>query len=81
MNEASVSDHWGLSRFGVRFRNEDVARVAAAVRGIGAPTVDLFSILDRPPAPELLMDDGLHFTLAGQKRLALEVIGGWSNVS
>jgi hypothetical protein len=29
----------------------------------------------------LLMDDGLHLTLAGQKRLAFEVIRGWSKVS
>jgi acyl-CoA thioesterase-1 len=81
VNEERVSNHWGLSRFGVRFRNEDVARVAAALRDIGAPTVDLFSILGTPPAPELLMDDGLHFTLAGQKRLAFEVLRGWSKLS
>jgi len=81
VNEERVSNHWGLSRFGVRFRNEDVARVAAAVRDIGAPTVDLFSIFGSPPAPELLMNDGLHLTLAGQKRLAFEVIRGWSSVS
>ena len=79
--EERVSNHWGLSRFGVRFRDEDVARVAAAIRDIGAPTVDLFSILGTPPAPELLMDDGLHLTLAGQKRLAFEIIRGWSKVS
>lgn len=78
VNEERVSTHWGLSRFGVRFRNEDVARVAAAVRDIGAPTIDLSSILGTPPAPELLIDDGLHFTLAGQKRLAFEIIRGWS---
>src|SRR5215471_3054975 len=81
VDEERVSNHRGLARFGVRFRNEDVARVAAAVRDIGAPTVDLFSILGTPPAPELLMDDGLHLTLAGQKRLAFEVIRGWSTVS
>ncbi|MEZ4233554.1 MAG: SGNH/GDSL hydrolase family protein [Polyangiaceae bacterium] len=81
VNEARVSTHWGLSRFGVRFRNEDIARVAAAVRDLGAPTIDLFSVLGTPPAPGLLMDDGLHLTLAGQKRLALEVIRGWSNLS
>jgi len=81
VNEERVANHWGLSRFGVRFRNEDVARVAAAIRDIGAPTVDLFSTLGTPPAPELLMDDGLHLTLAGQKRLAFEVVRGWSNVA
>ncbi|WP_394840682.1 GDSL-type esterase/lipase family protein [Pendulispora brunnea] len=81
VNEERISNHWGLSRFGVRFRNEDVARVAAAVGDLDAPTVDLFSILGTPPPPELLMEDGLHFTLAGQKRLAFEIIRAWSNVS
>ena len=33
-----------------------------------------------PPPSELLMGDGLHFTLAGQKRMALEVIRGWSGL-
>lgn len=81
VHEEHVANHWGLSRFGVRFRNEDVARVAAALRDIGAPTLDLFSLLGTPPAPELLMDDGLHLTLAGQKRVALEVLRGWSQLS
>ncbi|MGE0321763.1 MAG: SGNH/GDSL hydrolase family protein [Polyangiaceae bacterium] len=81
VDEGRVASHWGLTRFGVRFRNEDLARVAAAVRELGAPTVDLFSTLGAPPASELLMDDGLHLTLAGQKRLALEVLRGWSNLA
>ena len=70
----------GLARFGVRFRNEDLARVAQIVRDIDGPTIDVFSKLGTPPPADLLMGDGLHFTLAGQKRLALEVIKGWSNL-
>lgn len=77
--EDRVAAHWGLSRFGVRFRNADVADVARAVRELGGPTIDLFSILGSPPPADLLMDDGLHFTLAGQKRIALEVLRGWSD--
>lgn len=77
VNEAQVASHWGLARFGVRFRNDDVARVARAVRELG-PSVDLFTALGAPPAPELLMGDGLHFELAGQKRIALEVLRTWS---
>lgn len=81
VSEESVTNHWGLSRFGVRFRNEDVARVAASVRSLGTPIVDLFALLGTPPAPELLMEDGLHLTLVGQKRIALEVLRGWSKQS
>jgi len=75
--EDCVPKHWALARFGVRFRNEDIGRLAQTLREMGDPTVDLFSILGTPPAPELLTD-GLHFTLAGQKRVAVEVLKGWS---
>jgi lysophospholipase L1-like esterase len=80
VNEAQVAAHWGLARFGVRFRNEDLARVAKIVREGDGPVIDAFSTLGSPPPSDLLMDDGLHFTLAGQKRLALEVIRGWSKL-
>lgn len=81
VNEEQVAGHAGLARFGVRFRNEDLARVAKNVRDIdGAAVIEVFSALGTPPPAELLMGDGLHFTLAGQKRLALEVIDGWSKL-
>lgn len=78
VNEEQVAAHWGLARFGVRFRNADLAQVAKHVRGLGDPVIDLFSALGAPPAPELLMDDGLHLSLEGQKRIAREVLRGWS---
>jgi acyl-CoA thioesterase-1 len=81
VNEHLVENHWGWSRFGVRFRNEDIARIAESLRRIGAPLVDLFTLLGAPPAPQLLMEDGLHLTLAGQKRVALEILRGWSKQS
>jgi len=80
VNEAQVAAHWGLSRFGVRFRNEDLERVAKIVRDDDGPVIDVFSALGSPPPSELLMGDGLHFNLAGQQRLALEVIRGWSKL-
>lgn len=79
-NEEQVAGHWGLNRFGVRFRNEDLARVAEIVRDTDGVVIDAFSRLGTPPPAELLLGDGLHFTVAGQKRLALEVIAGWSNL-
>ena len=80
VNEEQVANHWGLARFGVRFRNEDLARVAKIVRDIDGAAIDLFSTLGTPPPADLLMGDGLHFTVAGQKRLALEVLKGWSKL-
>lgn len=80
VNEQQVAGHSGLARFGVRFRNEDLARVAQIVRDIDGVTIDAFSTLGTPPPADHLLGDGLHFTVAGQKRLALEVLKGWSNL-
>lgn len=80
VDEERVAGHPGLARFGVRFRNEDVARVARIVRDIDGAAIDVFSTLGTPPPADLLMGDGLHFTVAGQKRLAREVIKGWCGV-
>ncbi len=80
VNEVQVAGHEGLARFGVRFRNEDLARVAKIVRDIDGAAIDVFSKLGTPPPADLLMGDGLHFTVAGQKQLALEVLEGWSNL-
>ena len=80
VNENQVSNHWALSHFGVRFRNEDIAEVAGAMRGFGDPVVDLFQRFDDSSLDELLMDDGLHFTEAGQRRIALEVLRSWCDL-
>lgn len=77
--EERVAKHWGLSRFGVRFRNADIARVAELIAAGGEPAVDLFARLGLPPPPDLLMEDGLHFTQEGHKRIALEVLRGWAD--
>ena len=70
----------GAGAFRGSLSHEDLARVAEIVRDIDGPTIDVFSNLGTPPPASLLMGDGLHFTLAGQKQLALEVIKGWSNL-
>jgi lysophospholipase L1-like esterase len=80
VNEKQVAGHAGLARFGVRFRNEDLARVAEIVRDGEEAVIDAFAALGTPPPAELLLGDGLHFTVAGQQRLALEVIRGWSKL-
>ncbi|MFB7843495.1 SGNH/GDSL hydrolase family protein [Microbacterium sp. NPDC056052] len=80
VDEAMVAEHWGLARFGVRLRNQDLERVATIVREGGVPVVDSFDALGSPPSSDVLMGDGLHFTVEGQKRIALEVIRGWSTL-
>ncbi|GLQ89149.1 hypothetical protein GCM10007898_27210 [Dyella flagellata] len=78
VDEQQVAGHWGLARFGVGFRNQNLARVAGIVRDFDGQAIDAFSHLGTPPRCEFLMGDGLHLTMAGQKQLALEVIKGWS---
>ncbi|PWJ46910.1 acyl-CoA thioesterase-1 [Quadrisphaera granulorum] len=77
VDEAKVATHAGLARFGVRFDNGDLERVAEIIRG-GEVVVDAFSALGAPPAAGHLLHDGLHLTVAGQARLALEVLRVWS---
>lgn len=81
VDESMVANHWGLARFGVRYRNQDLERVATIVRDSGAPVIDAFDALGALPSSDLLMGDGLHLTVEGQKRMALEVIRGWSNLT
>ena len=76
-NEAQVA-LGGLARFGQPFRNEDMERVAQIISDGDGQVIDAFSSFGSPPPPDLLTGDGLHLTLAGQKRMALEVIRGWS---
>lgn len=78
--EDRASKHWGLSRFGVHFRNEDVRRVAEAIRALEEPTVDLFAAFGASPPPELFTEDGLHLSLAGQRKVVLELMRTWSRV-
>lgn len=79
VNEDQVSRHWAFSRFGVRFRNDDIAAVAEAMRGFADPVVDLFERLDAASCGDVLMDDGLHLTQAGQQCIALEVLRSWAD--
>jgi lysophospholipase L1-like esterase len=78
--ESRVAKHWALARFGVRFRNEDIARVADAIRKLDAPHVDLFSAFGEAPPADLVTEDGLHFLRDGQKRIAREIVQGWSRL-
>jgi lysophospholipase L1-like esterase len=81
VNEGRLPNHWALARFGVRFLNADIAKVAAAMRQLGDPVIDLFQQVDTSSLDALLMDDGLHFTEVGQQRMALEVLRAWSDLT
>ncbi len=65
VNEEQVAAHWGLARFGVRFRNEDLERVAEIVRDGDGPVIDAFSSLGSPPPSDLLMERRSAFHSGG----------------
>ena len=72
--EARVAE--GSSPSEPTWRNADLAEVAKLVREVaGEDTlVDLWEAFGDPPEPELLLPDGLHPSLAGQKAIAAALV-------
>jgi len=69
-----IAAHWFLGPLQVRWRNADLAAVATAARRQGDPVVDLHAAFGDPPDPDLLLPDGLHPSLAGQKVIAKALV-------
>ncbi|MBN1639981.1 MAG: SGNH/GDSL hydrolase family protein [Anaerolineae bacterium] len=72
--EAQIERHWFLSGFEMRWRNRDLSAIAACVRQQPDPVIDLQAVFGLPPDPELLLDDGLHPSLAGQKAIVSTLV-------
>jgi len=72
--EACVAE--GSSPSEPMWRNADLAEVARLVREVAGddPLVDLWEAFGDPPEPELLLPDGLHPSLAGQKAIAAALV-------
>jgi len=58
------------------WRNADLAKVANLVRDVAGedPLVDLWEVFGEPTDPELLLPDGLHPSLAGQRAIAAALV-------
>jgi lysophospholipase L1-like esterase len=72
--EEKIKGHWFLSAMQVNYMNKDLDTVAAAVRGQKDPCVDVHRLLPIARDPGLLLDDGLHPSIAGQKAIAKAVV-------
>ncbi|WP_280361552.1 SGNH/GDSL hydrolase family protein [Nocardia wallacei] len=58
-------------RFGhSSWANTDVRLLVDGMRGLGGPLIDLTTVFGIPAAPDLVGDDGVHPTLAGQLAIA-----------
>jgi lysophospholipase L1-like esterase len=56
------------------WRNDDLVAIGDVLRRMPDPVVDLQAVFGRPPAPELLREDGLHPSLAGHRAIAKAVV-------
>ncbi len=69
-----ISKHWILGPGQMMWRNEDLSAIARVIRRQPEPFVDLQRVFGRPANPDLLMDDGLHPNLAGQKAIVTALV-------
>jgi len=69
-----IAAHWMIGVGQMTWRNEDLAAIAAVLRRQPEPVVDLQKVFGNPANPKLLMDDGLHPNLAGQKAIVRALI-------
>jgi lysophospholipase L1-like esterase len=74
VDEDMIETHWFLSPFELRWRNADLVAIAKVVRRQPDPVVDLQSVFGLPPDPTLLLPDGLHPSLAGQKAIVRALV-------
>jgi acyl-CoA thioesterase I len=76
--EKQIAGDWFLSAFELRWRNEDLAAIAAAVVEVAHahadPLVDLQALFGLPPERKLLLPDGLHPSLKGQRAIVTALV-------
>ena len=82
--EKQIARDWFLSAFELRWHNKDLAAIAAAVvEAAGVhddPVVDLQAVFGLPPDHKLLLPDGLHPSLKGQKAIVSVLVDTLSDL-
>jgi lysophospholipase L1-like esterase len=54
--------------------NDDLGAIADVVRRQPEPVIDLFALFGVPPTRELMLEDGIHPSLAGQQAIARALV-------
>jgi acyl-CoA thioesterase-1 len=72
--EGRTYEHWFLGPMQIGWLNADLHAVAEQVRRVPDWVVDLQSAFGNPVDPHLLLDDGLHPSLAGQKLILRSLV-------
>jgi len=69
-----VAAHWLFSDIQMSWSNQALRALADLVRQQPDPIVDLLAVFGDPPQPALLIDDGVHPSLAGQMTIARALV-------
>lgn len=69
-----IANDWWLGSFQLAWSNENITAVANAVLKQPDPVIDLQTIFGLPPNPDLLLSDGIHPSLRGQKAIVKALI-------
>jgi lysophospholipase L1-like esterase len=81
--ERQIADDWFLSAFEQQWRNKDLDSIAAAVTEVARahddPVIDLQAVFGQPPDRKLLLSDGLHPSLKGQKAIVSALVDALSD--
>lgn len=72
--ESQIAIDWFLAPFQLRWSNRDLVAIAEVMHQLLDPVVDLQSVFGNPANPDLLLPDGLHPSLAGQKAIVTALI-------
>ena len=72
--ETKIPAHWFLGQFQLMWCNQDLDAIADVIRGQPDPAVDLQAVFGDPPDADLLLPDGLHPSLAGQKAIVKALV-------
>lgn len=74
LDEQKVSEFWLFNAMQTCWTNTDVDAVAKLIKQLPDKVVDVHSAFGLPPRPELLLEDGLHPSLEGQKVIASALV-------
>lgn len=69
VDEIRIANSWFWQALQTRCANRDIEAIAEFVRHQADPVVDLSTNFDPALSPTLLLDDGLHPSLAGHERI------------
>lgn len=75
--EDKIVSHWFLGSLQLMWNNKDMKLLGEIIRKRQEPVVDLQKVFGDPASPELLLDDGLHPSLAGHQQIVKALVNSF----